>query len=51
MYRAPVAARAAGCWYGTRVSIERASDLLGHASKEITKRRYRREAEFVKPVR
>jgi len=33
------------------VSVERASDLLGHASKEITKRHYRRKPEVVKPVR
>ena len=32
-------------------SIERASDLLGHASKEITKRHYRRKPEVIKPVR
>jgi integrase len=33
------------------VSIERATDLLGHASKEITKRHYRRKPEVIKPVR
>ena len=33
------------------VSVERASDLLGHASKEITKRHYRRKPEVIKPVR
>jgi hypothetical protein len=33
------------------VSVERASDLLGHGSKEITKRHYRRKAEVIKPVR
>lgn len=32
-------------------SIERATDLLGHASKEITKRHYRRKPELIKPVR
>ena len=32
-------------------SIERATDLLGHASKEITKRHYRRKPEVIKPVR
>ena len=32
-------------------TIERASDLLGHASKEITKRNYRRKPEVIKPVR
>ena len=31
--------------------IDRATDLLGHASKEITKRHYRRKAEVIKPVR
>jgi integrase len=33
------------------VSLERATDLLGHASKEITKRHYRRKPEVIKPVR
>jgi integrase len=33
------------------VSVERASDLLDHASKEITKRHYRRKPEVIKPVR
>jgi len=33
------------------VSIERATDLLGHASKEITKRHYRRKPEVIRPVR
>jgi integrase len=32
-------------------SIERATDLLGHASEEITKRHYRRKPEVIKPVR
>ena len=32
-------------------SIERATDLLGHASREITKRHYRRKSEVIKPVR
>ena len=32
-------------------SIERAADLLGHTSKEITKRHYRRKPEVIKPVR
>jgi integrase len=32
-------------------SIERAADLLGHVSKEITKRHYRRKPEVIKPVR
>jgi integrase len=32
-------------------SIELATDLLGHASKEITKRHYRRKPEVIKPVR
>jgi integrase len=32
-------------------SIERATDLLGHANKEITKRHYRRKPEVIKPVR
>jgi integrase len=32
-------------------SIERAAELLGHASKEITKRHYRRKPEMIKPVR
>lgn len=32
-------------------SIERATDLLGHASREITKRHYRRKPEVIKPVR
>jgi integrase len=32
-------------------SIERAAELLGHASKEITKRHYRRRPEVIKPVR
>jgi integrase len=31
-------------------SIERATDLLGHASKEITKRHYRRKPEVIKPA-
>jgi len=33
------------------VSVERASDLLGHANSEITKRHYRRKIEIIKPVR
>ena len=33
------------------VSVERASDLLGRASKEITKRHYRRKPEVIRPVR
>lgn len=33
------------------VSVERATDLLRHASKEITKRHYRRKAEVIKPGR
>jgi integrase len=33
------------------ISVERASDLLGHASKAITKRHYRRKPEVIKPVR
>ena len=33
------------------MSVERASDLLGHASREITKRHYRRKPEVIKPVR
>src|SRR3984885_9303790 len=32
-------------------SIERATDLLGHASKDVTKRHYRRKPELIKPVR
>jgi integrase len=32
-------------------SIERAADLLGHASREITRRHYRRKPEVIKPVR
>jgi hypothetical protein len=32
-------------------SIERATELLGHASREITKRHYRRKPEVIKPVR
>ena len=32
-------------------SIERAAELLGHASKVITKRHYRRKPEMIKPVR
>jgi integrase len=31
------------------VSVERAADLLGHASKEITKRHYRRKPEVLSP--
>jgi integrase len=33
------------------LSIDRASDLLGHASREITKRHYRRKPVIIKPVR
>jgi integrase len=33
------------------ISVERASDLLGHANHEITKRHYRRKTEVIKPVR
>jgi integrase len=36
---------------GDEISVERASDLLGHASREITKRHYRRKPEVIKPVR
>jgi hypothetical protein len=32
-------------------SIGRATDLLGHASREFTKRHYRRKPEVIKPVR
>ena len=32
-------------------SIERATEVLGHASREITKRHYRRKPELIKPVR
>jgi hypothetical protein len=32
-------------------SLERAAELLGHASKEITKRHCRRKPEVIKPVR
>jgi integrase len=32
-------------------SVERAADLLGHASKEITKPHYRRKPEVIKPAR
>jgi integrase len=32
-------------------SVERASDLLGHASRETIKRYYRRKPEVIKPVR
>jgi integrase len=32
-------------------SIERAADLLRHASRQITKRHYRRKPEVIKPVR
>jgi integrase len=32
-------------------SLERASDLLGHASRETTKRHYRCKPEVIKPVR
>jgi integrase len=33
------------------ISVERASDLLGHASREITKRHCRRKPEVIEPVR
>jgi hypothetical protein len=32
-------------------SIKRVTDLLGHATKEITRRRYRRKPNAIKPVR